>query len=239
MVKTFFEHLDELRNRLIRSAAAFIISLFVFYTFSNKVLAWIIKPAGKLYFTAPSDAFMAQMTLTVFGGLFMSLPFILFEIWQFIGLALKDEEKKNIFYFFPLSVGLFAAGVAFAYFIVIPFMYKFFLNFSSDLLVPMITVNNYISFIGNMTLSFGVVFQLPLVLVFLAKIGIATPEFLTQKRRHAIVIILIISAIVTPPDIISMFLMSAPLLVLYEIGVLMVRMHYAGQKKGEQRITAA
>ncbi len=95
----------------------------------------------------------------------------------------------------------------------------------------MITVKNYISFIGNMTLAFGVVFQLPLILIFLAKIGIATPEFLIQKRRHAIVLILVVSAVVTPPDIVSMMLMTIPLIVLYEIGVIAVKFQYARQKK--------
>ncbi len=230
-LRTFFDHLDELRGRLLRSAGVFIVALFIFYAFSDRVLKWVIIPAGKLYFTAPSDAFMAQMILTVFGGLFLSLPYILFEIWQFVGLALKEEEKKNIFYFLPLSIGLFALGVVFAYFAIIPLIYQFFLSFSSDILQPMITVKNYISFIGNMTLAFGVVFQLPLILIFLAKIGIATPEFLIQKRRHAIVLILVVSAVVTPPDIVSMMLMTIPLMILYEIGVMAVKFQYARQKK--------
>lgn len=237
-VKTFFDHLDELRIRLLRSAGVFMVALFVFYAFSDRILRWVIAPVGKLYFTAPSDAFMAQMILTVFGGLFLSLPYILFETWQFVGLALKEEEKKTIFYFLPLSIGLFVLGVVFAYFAIIPLMYQFFLSFSSEILQPMITVKNYISFIGNMTLAFGVVFQLPLILIFLAKIGIATPEFLIQKRRHAIVLILIGSAVVTPPDVVSMILMTIPLMILYEIGVLAVKIQYTKQKKEEHHAAA-
>jgi sec-independent protein translocase protein TatC len=235
--KSFFEHLDEFRDRLVRSLIAFAVAVIVFYSFSDKVLHWIIKPVGQLYFTSPSEAFMAHMILATFGGLFISLPFILFEVWQFVALALKENEKRFIVYFFPLSIVLFLIGVLFAYFMVIPMIYKFFLGFSSDVLIPMVTVKNYISFVGNMTLSFGVVFQLPIVLVFLAKIGIATPEFLIQKRRHAIVILLIISAVVTPPDVISMIMMSVPLLILYELGIVALKWTMRHKKEGTNAVS--
>ncbi len=235
--KSFFDHLDEFRDRLIRSLIAFAIGVVIFYSFSGNVIHWIIKPVGQLYFTSPSEAFMAHMILSTFGGLFISLPFILFEIWQFVALALKENERRFIIFFFPMSILLFLLGVVFAYFVVIPMMYRFFLGFASDVLVPMVTVKNYISFVGNMTLAFGVVFQLPIVLVFLAKIGIATPEFLIQKRRHAIVILLIISAIVTPPDVISMIMMSVPLLILYELGIIAVKWSMRNKKEGTHAVS--
>ena len=220
---SLFGHLDELRTRLIICLAAFFVATCLAFYFSDPLLAFIIKPVGYLVFTAPSEAFLARMTLTFLGGFLFSFPIIIYQIWQFVAVGLKDNERKYIVFFAPLSLIFFILGVLFGYFVMIPFALRFLLSFSTNNIVPMITVNNYISFIGTWVVSFGVVFELPLVLMFLAKIGIATPEFLRQYRRHAIIVILIVSAILTPPDVVSQLLMAVPLVILYEIGILMVR----------------
>jgi sec-independent protein translocase protein TatC len=119
--------------------------------------------------------------------------------------------------------------VAFAFFVIVPIALKFLLSFSSTYVVPMISIKSYIGFVGNFVLAFGIVFELPLVLVFLVKIGIATPAFLRNYRRHAILAILVLSAILTPPDVISQLLMAVPLIVLYELGVLFSVMAYRGK----------
>ena len=171
-------------------------------------------------FNAPGEAFSAYMILTLWEGFFITLPFLLYQIWAFAWEALTDKERKYIVLFGPLSFVFFIAGVVFAYFVIVPVAIKFLLSFSSTYVVPMISIKSYISFIGNFLLSFGVVFELPLVLVFLVKIGIATPAFLRQFRRHAIMAILIVSAVLTPPDVVSQLLMAVPLVILYELGVL-------------------
>ena len=219
---SFFGHLDELRSRIITCLIVFVVMTGISYCFSDRLLAAIVQPIGYLIFTAPSDAFVARMTITFLSGFLLSCPVIIYQIWQFVGAGLKDSERKYVALFGPLSLIFFIAGGLFAYFVMIPFSLRFLLNFSTDFMLPMITVKNYISFVGTWIVSFGVVFQLPLVLIFLAKIGIATPEFLRQYRRHAIVIILIVSAIITPPDFVSQLIMAIPLVILYEVGILMV-----------------
>jgi len=219
---SFFSHFDELRARLTTCLLTFFVMTCVAYGFSANFLALIVRPVGYLIFTAPSDAFIARMTLTFLLGFLLSSPIIFYHVWKFIAAGLKDHERSYIVLFGPLSLIFFAMGVLFAYFVMIPFALRFLLSFSTDFMLPMITVKNYISFVGTWVLAFGVVFELPLVLMFLAKIGIATPEFLRQYRRHAIVLILIVSAILTPPDVVSQLLMAVPLMVLYEIGIVMV-----------------
>lgn len=220
---SFWEHLEELRGRLVKSILAIVIGAFIFYLFVDRILAILILPVGKVIFTSPVDAFLARLYLTLWGGFLLALPVVLYQIWQFAALALTPKEHRYILFWAPLSFLLFIFGALFAYFVMIPISLKFLLGFAGDSIVPMIEIKNYISFVGTMVLAFGVVFELPLVLLFLTKIGIATPAFLIQKRRHAIVIILIISAILTPPDVFTQIIMAAPLLVLYEIGICVCR----------------
>ncbi len=217
--RSFFDHLDELRVRLMKSIAAFVIAVFVFYPFSRDVLHLLVKPVGQLMFTSPSDAFMAHITLSLWGGLFLAFPVILYQVWQFVSSGLIEKEQRYILIFGPFSLILFLIGGLFAYFVVIPISLKFLLSFSSEAIVPMIEIKNYISFVGSFILCFGVIFELPLIIMFLTKIGIATPAFLVQKRRHAIILMLIVSAVLTPPDVISQLLMALPLIVLYEISI--------------------
>ena len=223
---SFFGHLGELRDRLIKSLVAVGVGCCIAYQFIDPALAFLIKPVGHLVFTAPSEAFNARMTLTFVGGIFLSSPYVVYHIWEFVALALREEERKYIALYGPLSLIFFLSGVIFAYFVAIPYSIQFLLSFSSNLLVPMITVNNYISYVGTLLLGFGVVFELPLILMFLTKIGIATPAFLIHYRRHAIILILIVSAILTPPDVISQIIMAAPLLILYEIGIFISKLTF-------------
>ena len=225
-LQSFFKHIEELRSRLIKTAGAFVLAFCLCYSFIGKLIPLIIAPAGHLVFTSPGEAFSAYMTLGVIMALLVSSPYILYQIWAFVGGALKPDEKKFILIFAPLSLLFFLAGGAFAYWVAVPRAYKFLMSFSSEYLVPMVTVKNYFGFLGHMIVAFGVAFELPLVLGFLAKIGIASPEFLRQKRRHAVIIILIASALLAPPDIMSMLILAVPLLILYEVGIIFVRFSY-------------
>ena len=216
----FGGHLDELRSRLLKSFIAVVVAACLFYPFVDRFLAFLIKPVGKVVFTSPADAFVVRLMLLICGGVVLALPVVVYQLWQFVAAGLKDNEKKYIRFFAPASLILFLVGCVFGYWIIIPVGMKFLLSFATESIVPMITLPNYISFILTLVLAFGLCFQLPLVLMFLAKIGIVTPAFLVQKRKHAIVLILIASAVLTPsPDAISQILMAGPLLVLYELGV--------------------
>ncbi len=218
---TFVEHLEELRSRIIKSVIFIIVVSGVVYTLAGKILSYLVKPVGgTLVFIGPAEAFVTNIKIALFGGLFLSSPFILCQIWQFISQALRKSERKYVLIFGPVSFIFFILGIGFGYFVIVPIGLKFLLGFATDFLVPMITISKYISFIGTMTFAFGVVFQLPLAMLFLAKIGIVTPAFLSQKRRHAIVIIFIVGALLTPPDVITQCLMAGPLILLYELGIL-------------------
>ncbi len=221
---TVFEHIDELRARLVQIFAAVILCSAVSYVFVDHILAFITEPVGNLVFTAPSDAFLARIVLALFAGCLISFPFTLFHVWRFVGLGLRPQEAKRILFYGPCSLFLFLAGGVFAYFVIIPIALNFLLGFSTENIVPMITIKNYVSFVGTLILAFGVVFELPLVMLFLSHIGIATAEFLQQQRRYAIVIILILSAIITPPDFVTQLMMAGPLIILYEIGLLIIRL---------------
>jgi len=225
---SFFDHIEELQSRLIKSIVAIFIAACFFYIVVDEVFKVLVKPVGQLIFTAPGEAFVARIMLTIFGGFFLALPIVLYQVWQFVATGLNEYEVRYIKFFAPSSIILFIMGGLFAYFVIIPISIRFLLSFSSELIVPMITVKNYISFVGTMILAFGVVFELPLILMFLTKIGIATPAFLMQKRKYAVVIILIVSAFLTPPDFITQLIMAAPLIILYEIGIIASKCTYRG-----------
>ncbi len=216
---SFFSHLQEFRDRLLKAFCAFLLATVLAWNFIDPVIGFIVSPIGKIIFTSPAEAFNARMTLSMICGLLLSLPVILYQVWEFVSLGLTAEEKKYVYVFGPLSFVLFFAGISFGYFVMLPISLKFLMSFSSVWMMPMITVDNYISFVGTIIISSGVTFELPLILAFLARLGIATPQFLREKRRYAIVIILIVAAILTPPDVISQIILTIPLLILYELGI--------------------
>jgi sec-independent protein translocase protein TatC len=224
--QSFLIHLDELRRRLIKILVIFVVATLVCYNYVPHLLPWLIAPAGHLIYTSPTEAFSAYMSLAAVMGFLITLPWTLYQVWGFVGAALRPHERKFIAVFGPLSLVFFVSGVAFSFYVAIPLTYRFLMSFSSSFMQPMITVSSYLGFLSNMLIAFGVTFELPLVLAFLATIGIATPEFLRQKRRHAIMIILIVAAIVTPPDVISQISLGIPLIVLYEVGIIFVKFCY-------------
>jgi len=211
---------------MIKSAGAFVLAFCLCYNFIGKLIPKLTAPAGHLVFTAPADAFSAYMTVGALMALLVASPYIVYQIWAFIGGALKPSEKKFVLIFAPLSLLFFLSGGAFAYFLAVPRAYQFLMSFSSEYLIPMVTVKSYLGFLGHMIVAFGVAFELPLILAFLAKIGIASPEYLRQKRRHAIIIILIVAALLAPPDVISMLVLAVPLMVLYEVGIVFAKFFY-------------
>jgi sec-independent protein translocase protein TatC len=216
---TLVEHLNELRSRTIKSVVFIIACSAALYNYINIILPILTKPAGKLVFIAPQEAFIANIKIAFFAGIFVSSPYVLYQIWQFVSVGLNPKERKYTLIFGPLSFIFFISGCAFSFFIILPLGMKFLLGFASDFVSPMITVDKYISFAGTLILAFGTVFQLPLITVFLTKVGLVTPKFLSRKRKHVIVLIFIAAAILTPPDVVTQCLMALPLLVLYELGV--------------------
>lgn len=221
---TFIEHLEELRQKIIKSIVFVILASMLVYTFSDKILTFFARPVGTLVFIAPAEAFITSIKIALFGGLYLSSPFILYQVWQFISSGLTGKERKYVLLFGIFSFILFMTGSLLGYFTVVPIGLKFLMTFETDYLRPVISVGRYVSFVISLSFAFGLVFQLPLMILFFTKIGVVTPEFLSQKRKYAIVIIFILAAIFTPPDVITQCLMAIPLMLLYEIGILLSRL---------------
>jgi len=216
-------HLEELKSRLIKCIISFVIASVFAYSFSDKIIRSIAEPVGRLVFIAPQEAFLASIKVALLCGIILSSPLVIYQIWQFIKSGLRREEEKLISLFAPFSFLLFALGGAFGYFIIVPMGINFLLGFATDILRPMITVDRYISFLGILTLAFGIIFQLPLISLFLTRLGLIGPRLLLSKRKEAVIGVFILAAVLTPPDVVTQCLMAVPLLVLYEISIVFSR----------------
>ena len=223
---TLVGHLEELRKAILKSIVALLICSSLFFRYVDHVLFIIIRPVGKLVFIAPHEAFVTNVKIALFCGLFFSSPFIIFQIWQFISSGLSLQEKKYVYIFGPLSFLFFIVGITFGYFVIVPIAMKFLLGFSTSFISPMITIGNYVTFLSTLTLAFGLVFELPIVILFLTKIRLVSPMLLVRRRREAIVSVFILAAFLTPPDVITQVLMALPLLILYEISIIFSKIAY-------------
>jgi sec-independent protein translocase protein TatC len=233
-----FQHLEELRTRLLICCLAIGLGFIVSYFFSSRIFEWLMKPwinamppgqSAKLIYTAPHEAFFVYMKVSLISGTLLAIPVILWQIWRFVAPGLYSNEKKYMLPVIFCSCFCFVGGVVFGYFVVIPVAFKFFASFSSEYITPMLRTTEYLAFANKMLLCFGLAFQLPVFAFFLAKLGLLSSGFLKRKRKWAVVLIFIAAAVLTPsPDVVSQLLMAAPLLVLYEASVWIV--HFFGAK---------
>lgn len=216
-------HVAELRRRLVIALCAFFTCFLASLIYSDRLMAWLIQPAarytGPLYFFSPSDAFVAQVQLAALAGLLISLPVLLTQMWLFAAPALYEREKHLIIPLAAASTALFLTGAALAFFCVVPWTYRFLLGFQSAVLKPMIGITQYMGFMSSMALSFGIAFEMPLVVLALVRMGWIHTRMLAQYRRHVWVVISILAAVLTPPDVISMLMLLVPLVGLYELSV--------------------
>jgi sec-independent protein translocase protein TatC len=219
---TFIDHLEELRKRLLYSIVCAGVLSAVGFFFSRPILNFLIRtmPVKVAYFFSPAEAFMAQIKVALFAGLFLSFPFILYQTWAFIGPALTHKEQKVSFSYLISGIFLFLTGLAFGFFILIPFGLKFLFSFSTDYLKPLINVSKVLSFMLWGLLGSGLLFQLPLLVFSLIKLNIISLKTVAKHQAEAIVIILAAVAIITPSgDAFTMLLISLPLLLLYELSI--------------------
>src|SRR5271157_4361736 len=226
---TFFEHLSELRKRIINSLYAIGIGAFVGVYLSPKVIKFINEPmlkalheAGydsKLYYTHPAGALNLVITLGVYLGVVMASPIVLYQIWLFVAPALYKHERSAVTGFLFSTVFLFLSGIAFGYFVTLPYMLKFLVSFKGPV-VPMISINEYFDLILMVLLGLGLVFELPILIFFLSLFGIVTPKFLWHNFRYAVLIIAVVAAIITPtPDAQTMLIFMLPMVGLYFVGI--------------------
>ncbi len=218
------EHVEELRERLIKSAVAVVVGFLIAWPFKKEILLFLERPLpdnlqGKLIFLSPPEAFFTALKVSFFAGVLIALPFVLYQVWKFIEPGLYEHEKKFILPFILFSVFFFFLGASFAYFVILPFGLRFLLGFMGDLLTPQITIGSYISFVIQLILAFGFVFLLPVVVWLLSKLGVINYRMLERNRKFAILVIFIVAAVLTPPDAFSQVMMALPLIVLYELSI--------------------
>ena len=217
------DHLQEFRKRLIICLVVVAIAALACYNYVDDIIALLSGPAGKLYFMNPSEVFFTYMEIALYAGILFTLPVLLYEVWAFVAPALWPEERRAVLVILPTAVILFYVGLVFAYYLVIPAAVTFFMGFATQTLQPMFSLESYLSFILALTLPFGFIFELPLIIVFLAKIGLVTGDFLKGKRKILIVIAFIFAAVVSPTtDIFTQTMIAVPLIVLYEISLFIV-----------------
>lgn len=226
--QSLVEHLGELRTRIVHSLWALLIATFICFHYAETIFNNLRKPIepylpqGGLIYTGPLDKFMAYVKIAIVAGIVISCPFWLWQIWKFVAPGLYKRERGFAIAFIGAGSALFVGGVSFAYFVVLPMAFHFLMTFGGETDKPMIAIDSYLSFVSQITLMFGVSFELPLIMTLLGLMGVVSRRFLAEKRRYAVMVMAVVSAVVTPPDLLSMVLMLAPMLLLYEVGVLMV-----------------
>jgi len=242
------DHLSELRRSILVSLAFVVIAFIVAFNYSEDIFRLLMLPLrneikvdvqspflhlGKkakptsLVFLAPAEAFWMYLKISFVAGLICALPAIFYEIWRFISPGLLQKEKKYVLPFITSSTALFLIGGSFCFVIVLPFAMTFLLGYQTQHLTPMISVGNYVDFCLKFILAFGVIFELPLAIILLTRFGIVTPQTLAKKRKYAVLFAFIIAAVLTPtPDAFNQTLMALPIIILYEVGILISRIMY-------------
>ncbi|MBX7230617.1 MAG: twin-arginine translocase subunit TatC [Bdellovibrionales bacterium] len=230
--QTLVEHLVDLRKCIVRILWVLVGGFAICWTFSEQLMDIIRQPiqpflsqtsGGGLVFLGVMDKFLAHLKISFLASVILTCPLWLFQVWKFVVPALYDSEKKFAYGFISFGTFLFLTGTLFAYFLVLPMAFKFLLNFGGSIDKPMITLAEYLSFFTTTTLVFGAAFELPLILTLLGILGVIDSSFLRKNRRYAVVVLSIISAIITPPDALSMFMLLIPLLGLYELSIWLVQ----------------
>lgn len=218
------DHLQEFRKRLLIAIVAVVVGSTISYFYASELVQYITAPAGKLYYMSPAEAFFTYLRVSFFTGFLLALPIVLYQIWAFILPALSNNERMASFILVPSSVVLFFLGLAFSYTLVLPAGIRFFMGFATDNLQPMLSLGQYLSFVISFLLPFGFIFELPLFIIVMAKLGIISSEFLTSKRKHLWVLSFVVGAIISPtPDVFSQTMVAVPILVMYEASRLIVK----------------
>jgi sec-independent protein translocase protein TatC len=223
---TIVEHLEELRRRLLLAFAALGAGTVLGFAFVDRVLDFLVRTMGveRVVFFAPTEALFIRLKIALFLGVFVGLPVILYQLWAYVAVGLTQTERRIALMLLPPSLLLFLVGAAFGLFVIMPIGIRVLLSYQTATLQPMLAVSPVLSFVMAFMLAFGFVFQVPIVVVFLARMGIVSPAALARTRRYAVVAIVILAAVLTPgTDVVSQLLMAVPTYLLYEISIWLAR----------------
>jgi sec-independent protein translocase protein TatC len=243
---SFLEHLDELRKRLIVSALSLVGGFLVALLFIDRVFGFIMRPlqqvlphGGRLVYTEPAEAFLLYMKVAALVGLFLAAPIVLWQIWMFVAPGLYAHEKRFALPFVLFSTFFFVCGALFSHYVVFPWAWRFFAQFTTDYMEFMPRIAPTFSLYVRMMLAMGLVFQMPTLVFFLTRVGLVTPRLLVRHTKYAILVIFIVAAVLTPgPDVVSQALMAAPMIALYGLSIV-IAWAFAPARGRQSRAAAA
>jgi sec-independent protein translocase protein TatC len=237
---TIVEHLEELRRRLLLAFAALGVGSVVGFLFVDRVLDFLVRTIGvdRIVFFAPAEALFVRLKIALFIGVFIGLPVILYQLWAFVAVGLTQSERRMVLMLLPPSLVLFMLGAAFGLFVIMPIGIRVLLSYQTQTLQPLLAIGPTLSFVIAFVLAFGGVFQVPIVVVFLARTGVVSPATLAGTRRYAIVAIVSLAAVLTPgTDVVSQLLMAVPTYLLYELSIWMARLVAPRPSAGVEPVT--
>ncbi|QNM91129.1 twin-arginine translocase subunit TatC [Aliarcobacter cryaerophilus] len=234
-------HIADLRKRLTISTITVVIMFFACFSFYEPILEWMMAPVKHALPAGTSmiaveiqETFFTAMKVAFFGGFIISLPVIFWQLWLFLAPGLYDHEKKLVVPFVFFATLMFLLGAAFAYYIVVPVGFDFLIAFGNSVVSVLPSIGKYVGFFTKLLIGFGIAFELPVITFFLAKIGLVNDQMLKDFFRYAVVLIFIVAAVLTPPDVISQVLMAAPLLILYGVSIYIAKVFNPAQKEEEE-----
>ncbi|NCC78311.1 MAG: twin-arginine translocase subunit TatC [Clostridia bacterium] len=222
---TLVEHLAELRNRIIYMAAVFVAAVLLSYNFSEILVTDMIGivPDISFVFISPAELLLSYIKIAVIIGLSVSSPFLIMQVWLFVSPGLEKKERRTMQFSLLFGGVFFILGAVFAYVVVLPLILEFFMGFQVEGIEEMISFSSYLSLIVNTVLSFGLIFELPSIMVIMTRFGIVKVRFLRKNRKYIILVIFVVAAVLTPPDIISQTLLALPMILLFELGIFLSR----------------
>lgn len=234
-------HIADLRKRLVISSLTVIAMFFVCFSFYEPILTWMMVPVeavlpknSQMVAVEIQETFFTALKVAFFAGFIVSLPVIFWQLWLFLAPGLYDHEKKLVIPFVFFATLMFLIGASFAYYIVVPVGFEFLINFGSTVVTILPSIGKYVGFFTKLLIGFGISFELPVITFFLAKIGLVNDKMLKDFFRYAVVLIFIVAALLTPPDVISQLLMAAPLLLLYGVSIYIAKVFNPAPKEEDE-----
>jgi len=223
-------HIAELRKRLAYSIGALFVAFFVAFYFYEPILEWMTLPLKEvlpddsyMIATGVPEVFFTAVKVSLFSGFLLALPFILYQFWLFVAPGLYEHEKRYVWPFVFFASGMFFLGAAFAYYIVVPYGFAFLVNFAEQIVTVAPKINEYVGFFTKIMIGFGIAFELPVITLFLALLGLVDDHTLKSFFKYAIILIFVLAALLTPPDVVTQLLMAIPLIILYGVSILIAK----------------